>query len=111
VPRRRCHYRATRSSRDRSPAITYGQSHGGRNLHRLSADQLTIILGLALQEGGHKGAVQSPELDSTQSASALTAGDLLAICWQPASQQGPGRAFVLVGVTGIEPVTSAVMLL
>jgi integrase len=28
--------------------------------------------------------------------------------WQPASQQGPRKAFVLVGVTGFEPVASAV---
>jgi len=29
-------------------------------------------------------------------------------CWQPASPRGPRKAFVLVGVIGIEPVTSAV---
>jgi hypothetical protein len=39
---------------------------------------------------------------------ATNVGGLLAICWQQASQQGPKRLFALVGVTGIEPVTSAV---
>ena len=42
---------------------------------------------------------------------APTAGGLLAICWQLALQQGRAKAFVLVGVTGIEPVASAVTLL
>jgi hypothetical protein len=41
-------------------------------------------------------------------ATDTTIGGLLAIYWQPASQQSPGKAFVLVGVTGFEPVASAV---
>jgi hypothetical protein len=62
---------------------------------------------LALQAGGQLGRL-IPERDSAQRVFAPTAGGLLAICWQ----LGPGRGlmslFVLVGVTGIEPVTSAV---
>jgi hypothetical protein len=40
-----------------------------------------------------------------------TARGLLATCWQLGSGRGLRNLFVLVGVTGIEPVTSAVMLL
>ena len=50
---------------------------------------------------------KAPKTGNALSAKATTIGGLLAICWQ-ASQQGPRKAFVLVGVTGIEPVTSAV---
>jgi hypothetical protein len=35
---------------------------------------------------------------SAHSATATTVSHLLAICWQPASQRGPGILFVLVGV-------------
>jgi hypothetical protein len=54
------------------------------------------------------GSPQDPETGNALSAPATTVGGLLAICWQPASQRGPRKAYVLVGVTGIEPVTSAV---
>jgi hypothetical protein len=37
-----------------------------------------------------------------------TARGLLAICWQLGSGRGLKNLFALVGVTGIEPVTSAV---
>jgi hypothetical protein len=47
-------------------------------------------------------------MDSTSSADTTTLGGLLAICWQLKPEKGPKRLFVLVGVTGIEPVTSAV---
>jgi hypothetical protein len=39
---------------------------------------------------------------------AAIVGGLLTICWQRASQRSLRNPFVLVGVTGIEPVTSAV---
>jgi hypothetical protein len=48
------------------------------------------------------------ETGNALGATATTVGGLLAICWQQATQQGPRKVFVLVGVTGIEPVTSAV---
>jgi hypothetical protein len=51
---------------------------------------------------------KTPKRGNALSATATTVGGLLAICWQQASQEGPKKAFVLVGVTGIEPVTSAV---
>jgi len=35
-----CHYRASHSSRDRSRADNHGQCNGGRDLRRLSSDQL-----------------------------------------------------------------------
>jgi hypothetical protein len=49
-----------------------------------------------------------PKQGNALSGIATTIGGLLAICWQQTSQRGSWRAFVLVGVTGIEPVTSAV---
>jgi hypothetical protein len=51
---------------------------------------------------------KNPETGNTFSATTTTVGGLLAICWQPMPQRGSWRLFVLVGVTGIEPVTSAV---
>jgi hypothetical protein len=54
---------------------------------------------------------RTPETGNALSATVTTVRGLLAICWQPASQQGPRKAFVLVGVTGFEPVTFAVTLL
>ena len=51
---------------------------------------------------------QTLEPDSAQSVLVPTSSGLLAICWQLASQRGPRKAFVLVGVTGFEPVASAV---
>jgi hypothetical protein len=51
---------------------------------------------------------KTPKRSNALSATPTTVGGLLAICWQSASQRGPRKAFVLVGVTGIEPVTSAV---
>jgi hypothetical protein len=50
---------------------------------------------------------KTPEMSNAWGATATTDSGLLAICWQPA-QQGLGKAFVLVGVTGFEPVASAV---
>ena len=52
--------------------------------------------------------LKTPERYNALSAIATTVGGLLAVCWQLGSGRGPRRAFVLVGVTGIEPVTSAV---
>jgi hypothetical protein len=49
-----------------------------------------------------------PKQGNALSATATTVGGLLAICWQQTSQRGARKVFVLVGVTGIEPVTSAV---
>jgi hypothetical protein len=51
---------------------------------------------------------KTPQTANAWSAIATTVSGLLAICWQQASQQGPRKAFVLVGVTGFEPVASAV---
>jgi hypothetical protein len=51
---------------------------------------------------------KSPKWGNAFGATATTLGGLLAICWQELSQQDPWKAFSLVGVTGIEPVTSAV---
>jgi hypothetical protein len=50
-PRQPCRYSASHSSRDRSRADNHGQCNGGRDLRRLSSDQVTIILELALQAG------------------------------------------------------------
>jgi hypothetical protein len=38
----------------------------------------------------------------------VTKCDLLAICWQPVLSGDPRMLFALVGVTGFEPVASAV---
>jgi hypothetical protein len=54
------------------------------------------------------GLPQVPQTANALSASANTTGGALAICWQQASQQGSRKVFVLVGVTGFEPVASAV---
>jgi hypothetical protein len=51
---------------------------------------------------------KTPEMGNALRSTATTVSGLLAICWQQASRRGPRKAFVLVGVTGIEPVTSAV---
>jgi hypothetical protein len=48
------------------------------------------------------------EVDIIYSIGPATVRGLLAICWQSKQRHGPKRVFVLVGVTGIEPVTSAV---
>jgi hypothetical protein len=55
-----------------------------------------------------RASARTPEMGNALSTIATNVGGLLAICWQQASQQGPKRLFALVGVTGIEPVTSAV---
>jgi hypothetical protein len=52
VSLRPCHYRAIQSSRDRSVPDAHGQCHGGRDLRRSSANEVAILLGLALQAGG-----------------------------------------------------------
>ena len=57
--------------------------------------------------GGHEGPSKAPNCKRLERFYAHCKW-LLAICWQPASQQGPRKASWLVGVTGIEPVTSAV---
>jgi hypothetical protein len=58
--------------------------------------------------GSHVEYRKTAETANAFGAAATTLGGLLAICWQPASQQDSRKAFVLVGVTGFEPVTSAV---
>jgi hypothetical protein len=45
---------------------------------------------------------------SASSDETATYRGLLATCWQPSRRRWRKRLYVLVGVTGIEPVTSAV---
>src|SRR4029450_2384838 len=85
------------------PARTSGSSAARRRV-RIPPDRCA---GRVLSPAG-KDFRKTPETGNALSTTATTVGGLLAICWQPASQQGPRKAFVLVGVTGFEPVASAV---
>jgi predicted membrane channel-forming protein YqfA (hemolysin III family) len=68
---------------------------------------MTTVLAGSLSPAGME-IRRNPETGNAFSATTTTVGGLLAICWQPTPQRGRVRLFVLVGVTGIEPVTSAV---
>jgi hypothetical protein len=106
-PRPPCHYRAIHSGLDRSPADNHGQRHSDLDLRRSPPSQVTDRPDLACKQGVSEDRL-IPEPDSAQSVFAPTAGGLLAICWQLGPGRGLASLFVLVGVTGIEPVTSAV---
>jgi hypothetical protein len=103
-----CHKRAIHSGPDRSRADNYGQRRSGRDLHRSLPAQAEILPDLALQASGHGGRSRPSNWGSALGVTATTLGGLLAICWQLGAGRGLRSPFVLVGVTGIEPVTSAV---
>jgi hypothetical protein len=70
-------------------------------------NQVAITLGLALQ-AGVSADCSDFRLASALSVLAPTPGGLLGMCWQQAPDGARGMLFVLVGVTGFEPVASAV---
>jgi hypothetical protein len=107
-PHRPCHKRATHNGPERSPS---GQPRTTANRHRparlhASAGDSRGRSGFASRRSAR--AVRPSNRAVLRAFRRLLKSGLLAICWQQPSQRDAGNLFVLVGVTGFEPVASAV---
>jgi hypothetical protein len=89
--------------RTRKPSRLHGDDLRRRRSHGGFESHLTTT-----PAGYFPQPAQGPEMANASGATATTVGGLLAICWRLGSGRGLRNPFVLVGVTGIEPVTSAV---
>jgi hypothetical protein len=102
------HYRAIHSGPGWSPADNDRQRHSDLDLRRFLQSQVTNRADLALQAGGQRGLSRPSNWTVLRAFSRLLSVVLWQIFWQAPLRARSISLFVLVGVTGFEPVASAV---
>jgi hypothetical protein len=103
-----CHKRAMHSSPHRSPRDSHGQRPRDATCIVPRSPGVMILPDLALQAGGQRGLSKPSNRTALRAFSRLLRMVFWQIFWQAPLRARSRRLFVLVGVTGIEPVTSAV---